>query len=88
MLATSGVAIVVLTAGIIGAELAPSLTWATLPASLMIVGLALMTIPAAMIMKRIGRRKGFLLSAVVAGYAPCWRLMPLCSAALPCSAWQ
>jgi len=67
MLATSGVAIVVLTAGIIGADLAPSLEWATLPASLMIVGLALMTIPAAMIMKRIGRRKGFMISAVVAG---------------------
>jgi MFS family permease len=67
MLATSGVAIVVLTAGIIGADLAPSLALATLPASLMIVGLALMTIPASMIMKRIGRRKGFMISAVVAG---------------------
>ena len=67
MIATSGVAIVVLTAGIIGADLAPSLEWATLPASLMIVGVALMSIPAAMIMQRIGRRNGFMLSAVVAG---------------------
>jgi MFS family permease len=67
MLAISGVSIVVLTAGIIGADLAPSLQLATLPASLMIVGLALMTIPASMIMKRIGRQKGFMLSAVVAG---------------------
>ena len=67
MLATSGVSIVVLTSGIIGAELAPRLEFATLPASLMIVGLALMTIPAAMIMQRIGRRKGFLISAVLAG---------------------
>ncbi len=67
LLSISGASIVALTAGIIGAELAPSLTWATLPASLMVVGLALMTIPAAMIMKRIGRRKGFILSAVVAG---------------------
>jgi len=67
LLSISGASIVALTAGIIGAELAPSLAWATLPASLMVVGLALMTIPAAMIMKRIGRRKGFIFSAVVAG---------------------
>ncbi len=67
LLSISGASIVALTAGIIGAELAPSLQWATLPASLMVVGLALMTIPAAMIMKRIGRRKGFILSAVLAG---------------------
>jgi MFS family permease len=67
LLATSGVSIVVLTSGIIGADLAPSLELATLPASLMIVGLALMTIPASMLMQRIGRRKGFLLSAVIAG---------------------
>jgi MFS family permease len=67
LLSISGASIVALTAGIIGAELAPALTWATLPAALMVVGLALMTIPAAMIMKRIGRRKGFILSAVLAG---------------------
>lgn len=67
LLSISGASIVALTAGIIGAQLAPSLTWATLPASLMVVGLALMTIPAALIMKRIGRRKGFILSAVLAG---------------------
>jgi len=67
LLSISGASIVALTAGIIGAELAPSLTWATLPASLMVVGLALMTIPAAMIMKRIGRRRGFILSAILAG---------------------
>ena len=65
-LAVSGVAIVVLIGGIIGVEMAPSNDLATLPSSLLVVGLALMTIPAAMIMKRIGRRWGFFLSAMVA----------------------
>jgi MFS family permease len=55
--------------GLIGAELAPSLAWATLPISIQIVGVAVFTFPAALLMRRIGRRKGFLTAAFVAGLA-------------------
>jgi MFS family permease len=60
---------VVLVGGIVGADLAPSPSLATLPISLLIVGVALSTIPAALLMRRIGRRFGFILGAGVAGGA-------------------
>lgn len=68
-LAMSGVAMVALLGGIIGTELAPSPVWATLPVSAMVVGGALSTIPAALLMKRIGRRRGFMSGAVLGGLA-------------------
>lgn len=55
--------------GIIGSNLATNKAFATLPLSMMVVAIAAMTIPATMLMKRIGRRKGCALastSAVVA----------------------
>lgn len=68
-LGVSGVAIVALLSGLIGTDLAPSPAWATLPASLMIVGGTLAVIPASLLMKRIGRRWGFLAATAVAGLA-------------------
>ena len=65
----SGPPIVVLLGGIIGSDLAPSPPWATLPVSIMVVGVALFTIPAALLMKRIGRRLGFMIATVVASLA-------------------
>jgi len=65
----SGVALVFLAGGILGAEMAPSPAWATLPVAFGIVGTALFTIPAAIIMKRIGRKRGFILAAIVAAVA-------------------
>ncbi|MCI0518967.1 MAG: MFS transporter [Chloroflexi bacterium] len=65
----AGPAVVVLLGGIVGSELAPSPTWATLPVSLMVVGVALAAIPAALIMRRFGRRNGFTLSAITAAAA-------------------
>lgn len=61
----------VVTAGLVGAQLAPSPAWATLPMSLAIVGTALTTFPVSMLMRRVGRRTGFLLGALagVAGAA-------------------
>lgn len=61
----------VVTAGLVGAQLAPSPAWATLPLSLAIVGTALTTFPVSMLMRRVGRRTGFLLGALagVAGAA-------------------
>jgi MFS family permease len=65
-LSTSGPPMIVLVGGLLGAELAPSPSLATLPISLMVVGLAVATIPAALLMRRLGRRTGFVLGAVLA----------------------
>lgn len=61
--------IVVLLGGIVGARLAPTPTLATLPVALMIVGTALTTIPAALIMQRFGRRNVFLTAAAYCAFA-------------------
>ncbi|GGK54331.1 MFS transporter [Salinarimonas ramus] len=63
-------AIVISLGGIVGQSLAENPALATLPVSLLNLGLALGTIPAAMIMRRYGRRAGYVLGAsigVVAG---------------------
>ena len=52
-----------------GTELAPSPSLATLPIAINVIGLALFTIPAALVMKKIGRKSGFIVSAVVAAGA-------------------
>ncbi len=57
---------VVLLGGIIGAGLAPSVGLATLPLALMIVGTASTTIPAALLMRRFGRKPGFIFAAAYA----------------------
>ena len=64
--AQTGSPILVLLAGIVGADLAPSLTLATLPVAAMVIGMALTTIPASMMMAKLGRKAGFLFGA---GYA-------------------
>lgn len=68
--------IMVTLAGILGGSLAPNPALATLPVSLMIVGTALATVPAALLMKKIGRRAGFSMAALagaagtaISGYA-------------------
>ena len=62
----SGSAMTVTMGGIVGAQLAPSPSLSTLPVSVVILGTAFGTIPAAQLMKRIGRRLGFAVAAVVA----------------------
>ena len=49
---------VVVTSGLVGAQLAPSPSWATLPMSMTIVGTALTTFPISLLMRRVGRRVG------------------------------
>lgn len=68
-LAASPIPAITLVSGIIGMKLASSQALATAATSVMVVGLALATIPAAMIMRRIGRRRGFIASAAMAGLA-------------------
>lgn len=55
--------------GIIGTEMASDPRLATLPIVAMIIGTAVFAIPAALLMKKVGRRAGFISSAVMAGGA-------------------
>jgi len=59
----SATVIMFTTAGLIGVQIAPSKAWATLPISAFVIGTAATTIPAAMLMKKIGRRPGFMFGA-------------------------
>lgn len=52
-------------AGIVGAVLAPDKGWATLPVAAMVLGTAVASIPASLLMRRIGRRAGFLAGATI-----------------------
>lgn len=49
--------------GLVGGQLAPDKSLATLPIAAIVVGTALTTIPAAAFMRRVGRRVGFLTGA-------------------------
>ncbi len=50
----------VVTAGLVGTQLSEDPSWATLPMSAMIIGTALTTLPISLMMKRVGRRFGFI----------------------------
>lgn len=50
-------------AAILGALLAPDKSLATLPVAAMVVGTAIASLPAALLMRRLGRRAGFLMGA-------------------------
>ena len=58
MLGSSGLTVVVILGGIVAAQMAPRPSLATVPISLAIVATALTTIPASLLMRRIGRRAG------------------------------
>jgi MFS family permease len=66
---SAGISMMVLLGGIIGADIAPTPTLATLPISIQVLGVALSTIPAAFLMRRFGRRNGFVASSLVAAFA-------------------
>lgn len=63
VLTATGLTVLVLLAGIIAADLAPRPSLATVPMSLAVVAVALSTAPAALFMRRIGRRAGFITGA-------------------------
>ena len=65
MLFGSARSLLMATAPVVAYLMAEEKGLATLPTSLVIVGTALATIPAAMIMRRFGRRMGFVLGALV-----------------------
>ena len=55
----------VVTTGLIGTQLSPSPFWATMPQSMVIIGTAITTFPISLLMRRIGRRAGFMSAALV-----------------------
>lgn len=65
-MAGAGPAMVILLGGIIGSSIAPTPSMATLPVSVLVVGVALFSIPASMIMRKVGRRRGFMGASLVA----------------------
>jgi MFS family permease len=66
LISVSGSIVLVTLGGILGSKLAPDPALATLPLSIMVVGTALATIFAALLMRRIGRRSGFTFGASLA----------------------
>ena len=61
--------VIVLLGGIVGVALAPSPSLSTLPVAMLVVGVALFTVPAALIMRITGRRPGFMAASLVAALA-------------------
>lgn len=61
----SAVVMSVALGAILGGELAPDKGFATLPIAVMVVGTAIASLPAAMLMRRFGRRTGFLIGAAL-----------------------
>lgn len=64
-LSTTSGTLMVLVAGIFGAQVAPAQQYATLPLALMILGTAFSVSPIALLMRRIGRKKVFLMAAIM-----------------------
>ena len=67
--AACGTIVLVAFGGIVGTRIAPTPVLATLPLSVSVVGLAAMSLPAALLMQRIGRKRAFIGSALVAALA-------------------
>src|SRR5262245_32212816 len=65
-IAVSGSVLIVTIGGLVGATLSSDASFATLPLSIMVAGTALATIFAAMLMRRVGRRVGFVIGALIA----------------------
>lgn len=67
--AACGTIILVTFGGIVGTRLAPEPYLATLPLSLSVLGIAATSLPAALLMQRIGRKPAFIGSALIAALA-------------------
>ncbi len=77
LISATGSIVVVTLGGIIGAGLTSNPAWSTLPISMMVVAIAATTIPATLLMRRVGRSRGFAvasLTAVVAVFVAAYAL--------------
>jgi len=77
LLAATGAIVMVTLGGIIGADLSDNPALATLPVSVWVLSMAATTIPATMIMRRIGRPLGFSLASLSAAVAVLVALLAL-----------
>ncbi|MGI6245339.1 MAG: MFS transporter [Pseudochelatococcus sp.] len=68
-LGAAGPPIIISLGGIVGQMLSPDAALVTLPVSLYSLGLAMGTIPAALVMRRFGRRSGYLFGAGIGVFA-------------------
>lgn len=66
LISATGSIIIITLGGIIGTTLADNPVYATLPVSIMVVSVAIVAIPATMLMKRVGRKAGFASSTLTA----------------------
>lgn len=62
---TTAQSMLIILGGLVGAALAAEPALATLPVSAVVVGTLVATVPASLLMKRVGRRPGFLLGAAI-----------------------
>ena len=93
---SSSTVILITNAGLVGSMLASDQGLATLPASTFVIGTALSTVPASLLMGKIGRRLGFLLGALIglggallAAYAILVQSFEMfCIATLLCGSYQ
>jgi predicted MFS family arabinose efflux permease len=69
LISATGSFVMVALGGIIGSTLTQDQAWATLPVSMMVVAVAATTIPATLLMRRLGRRAGFSIASLSAAMA-------------------
>ncbi len=69
LISATGSIVMVTLGGIIGSSLATNKALATLPLSMMVVAIAATTVPATMLMRKIGRSKSFAMSSICAAVA-------------------
>jgi predicted MFS family arabinose efflux permease len=69
LISATGSFVMVALGGIIGSTLTQNQAWATLPVSMMVVAVAATTIPATLLMRRLGRRAGFSIASLSAAAA-------------------
>jgi len=69
LISATGSFVMVSLSGIIGASLAANPAWATVPVSAMVISVAATSVPATMLMQRIGRRNGFVIASTTAAIA-------------------
>ena len=61
----TGLSMQIILSGLVGAAIAEDKALATLPISAVVIGSTLTTIPASLLMKRIGRRAGFICGTLI-----------------------
>jgi MFS family permease len=83
LISATGSVVFVTLAGIIGATLTSELAWATLPVSAMVLATAATTVPASLLMRRVGRRRGFAMASLSAAAAVGTMTWALAAASFP-----